>query len=180
MGVDAVEDFYDLFHLIRLERPGVEVGGHLRHAGKRAVSPDPLALHRLAHVDVGMRQVGQRPVQVRRVGLLNELLQPLRHQAADGDADQRFDERGAVADVAAQGEADLQRMGRLVGTAFRQFKANAQGEQRGDGAHFLYVRQQRGDALLAKFLGNAPVAFLAAGAGVHFLKGRLALLEELV
>ena len=46
-------------------------------------------------------------------------------------------------------------------------------------AHLLHVGQERVDALLAQLLGQAPVALLAAGAGLHFLEGRFALLEEL-
>jgi hypothetical protein len=154
----------ELGHLLRAERAGVAVGQDFRHAGEGARGHDALALQRPAHVEEGARQVGQRPVQVGRPGLLHEPLDLGRHDGGDGVADEAADERPRLPDVFGQRQARAQGVRRPVEAALGDLDAGAQRQQAGRLPHRLDLRQQGVDAAPAQPLRQAPVAGLAAGA----------------
>ena len=83
-------------------------------SGIEALEHDLLELHLVAQADQRAGQGGQGPVEVRRVGLSDQLVDPFQHAPGDRDADQAVDHEGSPTDMAAEGQAGLDRLDGLV------------------------------------------------------------------
>ena len=87
-----------------------------------------------------MRQHRQRPVQVRRFGLLQQLFELGRLDLADGDADEDVNQRRSVGEVAAESETGPQCANGIVETTFGNRQSRLDGISGADVAIPLHLR----------------------------------------
>ena len=99
----------------------------------------------------------------RRSGLLNEFLDEIQADVANGQTDQAADDRRVISHVASQGEHCLQSANRPVVVLIDNLAATADGKRVGQGAHLLDLRQKQAITLLAHLRENVPVAIFQSG-----------------
>ena len=87
---------------------------HTAQVGQHVFQQILLELRRLVQVDEGLRQRGQRPIEIGRTRRLDQILQLRYEGLSDGRGHERLNQRRGIAEMSAKGEAGLQRVKGVV------------------------------------------------------------------
>ncbi len=147
----------------------------LAEVGQFALEQEALSLQRRGQVDERPGAVGQRPVQARRAGGLDQVFEDLVHLAGNRHADECLDQGWSLADVPRHRVADTQPVHRLVEPAIEDRHAGAQDDQPPQRSHVLHLGKQQFDPLAPQVV--LPVTRLPQGAELGLVQGVLVEVE---